>query len=343
MRSSVVLPLLLLPLLVLLGSGCYRWAQVPVGVEQRVLNLSVSGLTQRYTVLEPQQSPTQSQRRRPAMILLHSGFSGDERNTAELARTLAQRGLTVILPAYRGQIRKLDGKRSEGMIEFCEGEVDDAQAAFDWLAQQPAIDPLRIGVMGASHGGCIALRLGVRDPQLRLVVALSAPVAAAQLLRHLQDQPTRTFFYNGILASQLLSYLQGAPEHYPEAYAERSPLFTADQLQMPLLILHGTKDSIVPVEQACWLVHVLRDSGRTIHESWITPQGLRQEVTTSQCPPMPVQPVPPRREPQPIRKSTNKARTELVLLQQQSHFYDAKIAAAAREVAIRFLLEELFR
>jgi dienelactone hydrolase len=332
---------LLLPLLLLLWTGCYRWQQVPVGVEQRVLDLSVSGLIQRYTVLSPQQSATQSQRRRPAMILLHSGFSGDERSTADLARTLAQHGLTVILPAYRGEVRKLDGKRSEGTIEFCEGEVDDAQAAFDWLSQQPAIDPLRIGVMGASHGGCIALRLGVRDPQLRVVVALSAPVAAAQLLRHLQAQPTRTFFYNGILASQLQSYLQGAPEQYPEAYAERSPLFTAGQLPMPLLIVHGTKDSIVPVEQACWLVQVLRDSGRTIHESRITPQGLRQEVQSSQCPPMPVQPVPPRREPQPVRNIS--ARTELVLLQQQNHFYDAQIAAAARKVAIQFLLEELFR
>ncbi|HNN97587.1 MAG TPA: dienelactone hydrolase family protein, partial [Pseudomonadota bacterium] len=183
------------------STGCYRWAQVPDGLQQKPINLKVGELVQRYTEIAPKPIvATPLVAKKPGVLLLHSGFSGDEIVTADLGRALAGHGVVVLMPAYRGQLRRLDDQRSDGKIEFCKGEVQDAEAGLNWLRQQPEVDPARIAVMGLSHGGCIGLHLAGRAPWLRALVTMSAPVAIGPLIEHLEATRFQTFFYNGILA-----------------------------------------------------------------------------------------------------------------------------------------------
>lgn len=322
----------LLALLALAASGCFNWNQVPTGVEQHALDLRVAGLTQLYTVLMPRPGAAPGPLRRAGVVLLHSGFSGDESESAKLARQLAQRGMVVILPSYRGEHRKVDGKRSEGKIEFCRGEVDDAQAALHWLRAQPFVDGQRLAALGSSHGGCIALRLGAREPELRALVTFSAPVAAAPLIEHLESHPAQTFLYNGILAGQLRSYIKATPQEHPEVYTERSPLVATNALKMSLLIFHGTKDHIVPREQACWLYQALISGGRQVQESWISPQGTVYRPATSGCPQAAAATAPTAPLPAP---------TKFVFLEGQGHFYARRPKETARAMALDFLQEEL--
>ena len=324
-----------LALVCLAASGCYNWNQVPSGVQQRTLDLPVAGLTQRYTLLRPLASATANSTatevRHPALVLLHSGFTGDESVSAALARRLVQRGMVVILPAYRGEVRKLDGKRSEGSIEFCRGEVDDAQAALRWLREQPFVDAQRIGALGSSHGGCIALQLGQREPGLRALVTFSAPVAAGPLLDNLGSHPDQTYFYNGILAAQLRSYIKASPKTQPEQYELRSPLSGIERIRTPLLVFHGMVDHIVPIEQACWLYQVLAAAGRRISERWITPQGTLHQPLTSECP-----------QAAAVQAATTMpTRTEFVFMEGQGHFYAPRPKQTATEIALQFLTQEL--
>lgn len=340
-------------LLLCFALGCYRFDRVPAGVKQSPLDLWVGTLQQRYTVLEPAPMlpPSGVVPPGPGVLLLHSGFSGDEGVTADLGRTLAGRGMTVILPAYRGQLRKFDGKRSDGQVEFCDGEVDDAQAALDWLRTQPSVDPARIAVMGASHGGCISLRLAARNPQVRALVSMSAPVAAGPLVRHLQEQAAGTFFYNGILGAQIRGYVKGGPADLPQSYTERSPLYTAHLLKMPMLVIHGQNDTIVPTQQACWLVQALRQNGRPAHERWIHTDGTIHEAVAPLCP---VEPAPSPTAAQqtqappdgpaaalPPPAPPTGIRTELVLLRDQNHIYSAQTRQAAHQLALEFIQQEL--
>ena len=319
------------------ASGCYRWSVLPQGVVERPLDLQVGKLLQHYTLLSPSQ-PLPQPTRRPAVVVLHSGFDGDESSAAELGRRLASQGVTVVLPAYRGEVRKLDGKRSEGEIEFCHGEVHDAHAAVTWLRQQPGIDPQRVGAIGASHGGCIALMLGERDPQLRALVTLSAPVAAEPLLRYLQERPAETFFFNGILGEQLTSYIKGSPDELPQAYRDRSPLFQVERLKMPILIIHGTADSIVPVAQSCFLAQALRATGRIVSVTTLDSAGRQTQEVVSPCTP----PLPTSNRPSAATTPKTAPRTELLFLEQQNHIYGTKPRKAAHERALQFLLTELF-
>lgn len=311
--------------------GCYRWTHVPQGVSQELLDLQVDGLLQRYTCLMPGASIGSQTRRHPAVLVLHSGFSGDEATSADLARTLAQRGFVVVLPAYRGEIRRADGKRSEGKVEFCRGEVNDAYAGLDWLRRHPGVDSARIGVLGMSHGGCIALRLAQRAPELRALVTMSAPVAAQPLIEHLESTPFQMFFYNGILAGQLRGYVQTQPAQQAMAFAERSPVQAAMQLHMPMLVLHGTEDQMVPVEQACWLRQSLRASGRVVLDYQIDAAGRLNTLKMNPC----------AAETVGIEKESAASPAQFVLLEKEDHIYSRAAQKAAHRLALEFLQREL--
>lgn len=311
--------------------GCYRWSQVPAGVSQTLFELPVDGLLQRYTALLPTQALPANQKRRPAVLVLHSGFSGDETTSADLARELALRGFVVVLPAYRGQVRRVDGQRSEGTIEFCRGEVNDAEAALLWLRQHEGVDSARIGALGMSHGGCIALRLAQRTPTLRALVTMSAPVAAAPLIEHLQSTPFQMFFYNGILASQLRGYVQTQPAQQALALAERSPVQVPMTLHMPMLVLHGTEDQMVPIEQACWLRQSLQRSGRAIYDSQIDMWGKFTKLKNNPC------------GTENYDKNINSKlpTVQFVFLDKEDHIYSSRVKRAAQRLAIEFLQTEL--
>jgi dienelactone hydrolase len=299
------------------------------------LTLRVQELRQQATVFVPKERPAAlSERRRPAVVVLHPGFLGDDATSREIARALWRRGVIVVMPAYRGQKRALDGEVSDGHIEFCSGEVDDAQRAVEWLRARKDVDPFRIGLLGMSHGGCIALRTAVREPRLRAVVTFSAPVAAEPVISHLEEHPFGFFLYNGILAQQLKRYIHGPPRSEPGSYAVRSPLFLSQKLTMPLFIVHGARDQLVPTSHACWLARALKHGGRSVVEQWLTSDGTRLPGTANRCglgAPQPPEGAPP-------------PRTELWLVEGQDHiFFSKRAKQAAQERAVAFLLEELTR
>lgn len=97
----------------------------------------------------------------PSVIVLH-GFTGNRieghRNFVLLARTLAARGVACLRFDFRGS--------GESQGDFAEmtvsREVEDAQAAFEYLRRQPGIDPQRVMLLGFSMGAIVAC-LSLKD------------------------------------------------------------------------------------------------------------------------------------------------------------------------------------
>lgn len=85
---------------------------------------------------------------RPAVLLLH-GFPGWERNF-DLAHAYRRAGFHALVIHYRG------AWGSSGIFSFTNA-LKDAQMALKWLEQHPAVDRDRIGIVGHSMGGWIAL------------------------------------------------------------------------------------------------------------------------------------------------------------------------------------------
>ncbi len=107
-------------------------------------------------------------------------------------------------------------------------EVQDQLRAVEWLKAQPFVDPARIGVHGWSYGGYLTLRLLLAAPATFACGASGAPV------------------------TDWAMYETGYTERYMDLPAENvdgyrlaSCLPLAEQLQRPLLLVHGTDDRTV--------------------------------------------------------------------------------------------------
>ncbi|MBX3375009.1 MAG: S9 family peptidase [Phycisphaeraceae bacterium] len=120
-------------------------------------------------------------------------------------------------------------------------DVDDQAAAMRaLLAMEPRLDPARVGVAGHSYGGYMAIMLLLRHPGL-----FAAGVAASPVTDWRQYDTIYTERYMGL------------PDDNPEGYSEGSAVVQAHRLADPLLLLHGTADDNVHLNQTLELVHVL--------------------------------------------------------------------------------------
>jgi fermentation-respiration switch protein FrsA (DUF1100 family) len=108
---------------------------------------------------------------RPAVILCH-GFGGSCQGAGhpELARTLEQAGYVALRFDFRG-CGKSEGTRGN---VICLEEVDDLRAALKFVRTQPGVDPSRVGIVGASLGGSLAVHVAATDPTVQLCAALGA-------------------------------------------------------------------------------------------------------------------------------------------------------------------------
>jgi dipeptidyl aminopeptidase/acylaminoacyl peptidase len=165
--------------------------------------------------------------------------------------------------------------------------VEDVLALLRALRSRPDIDPDRIALLGFSHGGCIALRVAAIDPRLAAVVAFSAPVEAAYTDRFLREHPLGMLGIAGWLRGQVESFVGATPEQAPEAWRARSPLYTADSLRQPLVLVQGTDDSLLPVQETCMLRDALHANGRPIAEGYFKPNGAPDRTPAPVCAPLP--------------------------------------------------------
>lgn len=111
-------------------------------------------------------------------VLFCGGYGGNKSGRCSmfvhLAQALAETGMVVLRFDYRGH-GDSEGLFSEVTIE---GEVEDAVRCFEWLCKHPQVDRERVGVLGRSLGGAIALMLAERVRAVKSVV-LWAPLFSA--------------------------------------------------------------------------------------------------------------------------------------------------------------------
>ena len=194
----------------------------------------------------------------PAVILPHGGpWWRDAWGFDPWAQWLANRGFAVLQPNFRGSTGYGKDHLNAGNKEWGGKMQDDLTDGVRWLVEKGIADPRRIAIMGASYGGYATLAGLAFTPELYAAgVDLVGP---SNLFTFLESIPP---YWKPMLA--LLYHRVGHPEKDRELLRERSPLFSADRIEAPLLIGQGKNDPRVKREESLQIVEALRKRGKPV-------------------------------------------------------------------------------
>jgi dipeptidyl aminopeptidase/acylaminoacyl peptidase len=194
----------------------------------------------------------QGVRRHPALVWVHEDIRGHlYEHYIPYVLEATRRGYVVIAPEYRGSIGY--GRTVYEAIDYGGAEVDDVVTAASVLRRSyPHVDPSRIGIIGWSHGGMIALLAIFRNPTTFGAGAAIVPVV------NLFDRLALKGVERQRQAIDPHNRFGGSPDERPEVYRERSPLFHVDRLAIPLLVHLAANDRDVTIEESMPLVAALR-------------------------------------------------------------------------------------
>lgn len=188
----------------------------------------------------------------PGILLLPSEAAGVRAQLLTIT-TLAQRGYHVVALGAPGTGRSNAGADAAGPATLAA-----AAAALDTLLASPGVDRDRIGVWGTSRGATAALLLAARRPEVKGIVAVSAIYDWASGYRLAGESERRR--------------LRAEAGADTTAWRTRSPLHAAAGLRVPVLVLHGEKDTISSADDARAFVARLEQSGNTIERRYL-PSG----------------------------------------------------------------------
>lgn len=143
-------------------------------------------------------------------------------------------------------------------------EIAEAVKLINWLKSQ---NPSRIGIIGKSYGGYIAL-MSAAQTDADFVVSIAAPTEMKSMFSFVKAHPDRfKKWQKAIEASQLLCRKRNLQEDV--CLSQISPVNFVSKLNEKLLIIHGTKDETVPLQQALRLIEALTESHKTGFEAFI--------------------------------------------------------------------------
>ncbi len=149
-------------------------------------------------------------------------------------------------------------------------QIHDVKAGIRWIrahAGEYGFDPERICVMGSSAGGHLAAEVGTTNGVAAVEGALgehgehSSAVQCAVDFFGPTDLTSFEHRQTEVSSSALVALLGGRPETRPELARQASPLHQVDATDPPFLIVHGTRDALVPYAASTDLEAALREAG----------------------------------------------------------------------------------
>lgn len=191
----------------------------------------------------------------PMVLLPHGGpQSRDDDDFDYWTEFLANRGHAVLQVNFRGSDGYGSAFKEAGLRRWGLEMQDDLTDAVQWAIAQRVADAGRVCIVGGSYGGYAALMGVVKTPELYRCAVSFAGVT------HLPDL---------ILAeSQYIGGRQAADRMIGQFWGDRaqlratSPALQAERIRAPVLLVHGTADRSVPVEQSRDMAAALRSAGK---------------------------------------------------------------------------------
>ncbi|MBO3115730.1 S9 family peptidase [Winogradskyella sp. DF17] len=153
---------------------------------------------------------------------------------------LAQEGYIVVCVDGRGTGYKGAEFKKVTQKELGKYELEDQIAAAKKLGQLPYVDAERIGIWGWSYGGFMSSNALFKGSEVFKMAIAVAPVTSWR-------------FYDTIYTERYMT----TPQENPSGYDDNSPINHVDKLKGDFLLIHGTGDDNVHVQNTMRMVEAL--------------------------------------------------------------------------------------
>jgi len=263
----------------LLGASYPRLSTGNLQTRERVTYTARDGATiEAYLVTPDGDGPF------PAVVLPHGGPESRDRGGFDVfAHFLADRGYAVIQPNFRGSSGYGYRWMTAGYGNWGTGVMqDDVTDAARFLVRAGLAAPGRICIAGASYGGYAALAGAVFTPDLyRCAVSISGVSDINRMLRYARNR----FGHRHWMVDAWEERFGNGSERLRQAANNASPARHADAVRIPVLLIHGRNDTVVPHEQSEVMQSALRRAGKPVEavwidegDHWLTSSGTRRTV-----------------------------------------------------------------
>jgi fermentation-respiration switch protein FrsA (DUF1100 family) len=194
-----------------------------------------------------------------ALIIAQHGYKSHRGELLEEAAMLHRHGFGVLVTSVRAH------DRSEGeLITFGVAEGGDIAAWAELAPTLPGVDADRIGMLGNSWGGTLAILYAADHPDVRAVVAHSAFSSIDDTV------DTSVRFFTGLPAfpfAPLITWWAEREAGFDSSQVDAKPLI-GRLSPRPILLLQGGLDTVVAADNG----RRLYDAAREPKELWFEPE-----------------------------------------------------------------------
>lgn len=165
-------------------------------------------------------------------------------------------GIAIISPNFRGSLGY--GKSFELADNDYDrlNAVEDVGALLDWIKEQPDLDADRVGVIGSSYGGYMALST-LANYSDKITCGIDA-FGISNLVTFIENSPDA---YRDVRRSEM------GDERIPEMrqfLVSIAPVSNAKNISVPLFVFQGLQDTRVLPSESGQIVKAVRDNGKEV-------------------------------------------------------------------------------
>lgn len=191
----------------------------------------------------------------PLIIMPHGGpWARDSWGFHPHAQFLANRGYAVLQSNFRSSTGFGKAFLNAGNKQWGDRMQDDLTWGLKHLVKSGVADPKRVGILGGSYGGYAALAGVAFTPDLyKAAVPIVGP---SNLLTLLETIPAYWESFRIVFHERMGN---PATAEGKKQLERQSPLFSADKIKTPLLVVQGANDPRVKKAESDQIVIALRD------------------------------------------------------------------------------------
>jgi dipeptidyl aminopeptidase/acylaminoacyl peptidase len=226
--------------------------------------------------------PQQAAGKLPLVVMPHDGPVGEDILVFDWwAQAFAANGYAVLQPNYRGSIGAGPGFLRAGNGQWGRKMQTDLSDGVAALAAKGIIDPKRVCIVGLGYGGYAALAgLTMQKDIYRCGVSVGGD---SDLSATLQLKVKQYGYESEVI--RLLKRLTGTDVEGDGSLKTLSPINFAQQAGGPILLIHGSDDVVVSIDQSRDMAAALREAAKPVElielqdeDHWLSRDATRKAM-----------------------------------------------------------------